>query len=91
LFFQFNALHKRSRLRVLLRFTDNAYNVGVFIRTHDIARIATHEDDSGGLNRYVGSRTYCDSYICSRQCWRVIHSVTYHRDLLAAGLKALHR
>src|SRR5712691_7638992 len=48
-------------------------SAGKFDRTHDIARIATHEDDSGGLNRYVGSRTYCDSYICSRQCWCVIH------------------
>src|SRR6266481_1772952 len=57
----------------------------------NVARVTTHEYDSGGFNRYVGARTYCDSYIGRRQRWCVVHAVTYHCDLLAAGLKALYR
>src|SRR5216684_1113959 len=35
----------------------------------NVARVTTHEYDSGGFNRYVGARTYCDSYIGRRQRW----------------------
>src|SRR5712692_599009 len=56
-----------------------------------VARVTTHEYDSGGFNRYVGSSTDCHSHACGRQRGCVVHAVTYHCDLLTAGLKALHR
>jgi len=43
------------------------------------------------FNRHISSRTYCNSDACRRQCWCVVDSVADHRDIPAAGLKALHR
>jgi hypothetical protein len=53
-------------------------------------KIFTHQYDSSGFNCYVGSRTYCDSYVWTRQSWCVVHTIVSHRDLLAAHLKALY-
>src|SRR5207302_9336986 len=62
-----------------------------FDRSYNVSWITTHEHDSSGLNRYISSRADCNSNVCGRQRWCVVHAVTHHCDTLAALLKALHR
>jgi hypothetical protein len=56
----------------------------------NVARIATHEYDSRGLNRYVGSRPDGDSLIGGGQGRRIVNAIANHCYPLAACLKFFH-
>jgi len=55
----------------------------------DIARIAAHKDDAGGLHGDIRSCTDRDANICGGERRCIVHAIANHCDTLASPLKTL--
>src|SRR6516162_1144891 len=60
-----------------------------FDGSNHVTRIATHEDDPGGLYGNIRTRANSDSDIRGDECGRVIDTVSNHRNTPATCLKPL--
>jgi hypothetical protein len=55
--------------------------------SHNVAWIATHQNDSGGFNRHIRTRANRNSDIGGRKGGRVVDPVPHHSDSLSTCLK----
>jgi hypothetical protein len=57
----------------------------------DVAGTTAYEYYSGGLNRNIRSRSYCNSDVCHRQCWCVVDIKNAARGLKDTNPRASRR
>src|SRR5438132_349677 len=50
-------------------------------RFYELEQVISEKNDIGALTRYVCPRTHSYSNVCCHQCWSVINTISYHRNL----------
>jgi len=57
---------------------------------YDVARVVSHENDSGRFNGDVCSGTYGNAQVGLRECRCVVYAVADHGHLITFGLKQFY-